>query len=342
MNRNLQGLRALAAYAVVAHHAIDSLNHYIGHFDIRVNVGAAGVDVFFVISGFIMAATTNARPMGPGEFAMHRVVRIVPIYWLLTLISAGFLLAGFKLFNENFNVAHLLRSLFFIADPNEKPILFVGWTLNYEMMFYTMFATCLFIKKPAIRLNAILSSIALLWFVGLLFPEGSYISYISNSIILEFAIGIALWQVSRNYILTTSAALSFISFGVIGLTVPDFLPTLPSKTLLLAPAACALVFAAISLEARGVSVGEGILKRQGDASYTIYLLHPFILQLVGKAAILAKLTTSPIGLCLTIVGMFVAVALVGTLFHLAVEHPLTSRLRTWTRGTSRASPRTAE
>src|SRR5213080_793360 len=58
MNRNVQGLRAVAAYGVVAHHIIDSLNHHIGHFDIRVNCGAAGVDVFFVISGFIMAATT--------------------------------------------------------------------------------------------------------------------------------------------------------------------------------------------------------------------------------------------------------------------------------------------
>jgi exopolysaccharide production protein ExoZ len=332
MNRNVQGLRAFAAYGVVAHHIIDSLNHYIGHFDIRVNCGAAGVDVFFVISGFIMAATTGKRETTPGEFAMHRIVRVVPIYWLMTLLCAGFLFAGFNLFGgETFSLQYILQSLFFIS---ERPIVFVGWTLEYEMMFYGIFSLCLFINSRSFRLYTIVGSIIILWLVGLRAEKGSHLSHISNGIILEFAIGIVLWQVSRNYILSVRAAAIFVAFAIAGFILPDFLVSLPTKTLVVAPAAGMLVFAAISLEARGVSVGESILKRQGDASYSIYLLHPLILQVVGKAAILAKLTASPLGLCLTIAGMFVAVALAGTFFHLSVERPLTGWLRTRTHGIS--------
>lgn len=101
MNRNVQALRALAVYAVVAHHVINALNHYFGYCNIQVEVGATGVDVFFVISGFIMAVTTSHRSITPSEFIKHRIVRIVPLYWLLTLISAGLMLVGFRVLFNN-------------------------------------------------------------------------------------------------------------------------------------------------------------------------------------------------------------------------------------------------
>lgn len=342
MNRNVQALRALAVYAVVAHHVINALNHYFGYCNIQVEVGATGVDVFFVISGFIMAVTTSHRSITPSEFIKHRIVRIVPLYWLLTLISAGLMLVGFRvLFNNVFDMGQLIRSLLFIGDPDTKPILFVGWTLNFEMMFYAIFAVCLFVSELRIRLGAICGAIVLFWLIGLFVPRGSYIGYMASDVILEFAAGIGLWALGRKYTLSLPVAFALLICGLCGLAIPDLLPQLPSKTLALLPAACALVFAAISLEAHGISVGEGMVKRQGDASYSIYLVHPFVLQAVGKVAILVGLTTSDTGMAVTIVALFAASGIAGTAFYRLAERPLTARLRDWTSGRSAALPASA-
>jgi exopolysaccharide production protein ExoZ len=326
INRNVQCLRALAAYAVVTHHVIDALNNYIAHMDIRLSVGANGVDVFFVISGFIMAATTSSRSVSPAQFALNRIIRIVPIYWLLTLFAAGLLIAGFKLFSQSFNTIHLLKSLFFIADPHKMPVLFVGWSLNYEMMFYVLFSVCLFIRPTVIRLYALCSMIAAIWALGLLAPVGSIFGYVANSIILEFALGVLIWILSRSWMPSAPLAVVLGILGVAGLFIPD-LSTLPSKTLATAPAACALVLSAVALEAKGLSIGNRWLEQQGDASYSIYLIHPFVLQIVGKAGISARLVGSAPDLCVVVGMMFITVALFGTLFHLFVERPLTNRLK---------------
>jgi exopolysaccharide production protein ExoZ len=107
--------------------------------------GGGGVDIFFVISGFIMVYTTQSHHVGPFSFFVNRVVRIVPIYWLLTLaVFTLAVIAPHLLGATRAAPSELLKSLLFIpfakSNGAVQPILFLGWTLNYEMFFYMLFA----------------------------------------------------------------------------------------------------------------------------------------------------------------------------------------------------------
>ena len=117
-------------------------------------LGQAGVDVFFVISGFIMWMVT-AEPVGPAQFLWHRVVRIVPLYWIATLIMAA---------HRSSSVSDTVNSLLFwpYRDANDElwPVLVQGWTLNFEMFFYLLFAAALIIPRrfQLLSLTAVLST----------------------------------------------------------------------------------------------------------------------------------------------------------------------------------------
>src|SRR6185437_14170487 len=132
---NIQALRAIAALLVVfVHLAVPVAALGVAPF------GAGGVDLFFVISGFIMVYTTVGRPISGAEFLGRRIVRIVPLYWLLTLAVFGIaLIAPTLLQFTTASWGQLLKSLFFIpfakANGDVQPVLFLGWTLNYEMFF---------------------------------------------------------------------------------------------------------------------------------------------------------------------------------------------------------------
>ncbi|MCR5875270.1 acyltransferase [Phenylobacterium sp. J426] len=140
--RSIQYLRGIAAFAVLVFHAAERAG---GHF----GVGAAGVDVFFVISGFIMWVVTCRKTPSPGDFLMRRVQRIVPLYWAATLLVVGVALAIPGSFpNLQVSFEALLKSLFFVpyhdAGGLIAPLIVPGWTLNYEMFFYLLFAGGLF------------------------------------------------------------------------------------------------------------------------------------------------------------------------------------------------------
>ena len=138
---SIQALRALAALAVTTYHALQWAD---GGFD----VGRAGVDVFFVISGFIMWHVTAGRDMAPADFLWRRLTRVAPLYWLSTLgVLAVALVWPAFLPEVRPGWAHLALSLAFIPHLDPKglpfPTLPPGWTLNYEAVFYLIFAAAL-------------------------------------------------------------------------------------------------------------------------------------------------------------------------------------------------------
>ncbi len=143
---NIQLLRALAALSVVITHTL----HETGAHEQTLNLGF-GVDVFFVISGFIMAQT-SLREFGmagaPLRFFLRRLARVAPIYWLLTtLMLAGSLIAPSLLNVPTGGLGHIVASYLFIPDARGagemRPVLALGWTLNYEMFFYALFSLAL-------------------------------------------------------------------------------------------------------------------------------------------------------------------------------------------------------
>src|SRR5215467_2504234 len=148
----IQFLRALAAAAVVAFHVrFDFVNNVSppGFLPAAFNLGAAGVDLFFVISGFVMVYSSESlfgRPNAPATFLLRRIVRIVPLYWLMTSVMLAYVLArGFGPSDASPQLA--LASYFFIPYRRPSgamdPLYGIGWTLNYEMFFYVVFAVAM-------------------------------------------------------------------------------------------------------------------------------------------------------------------------------------------------------
>ena len=148
MINNIQLIRAFAALNVVLMHTLFSANsydlpaQYLSIFD-QSEWGNNGVDLFFVVSGFVMVFTQSHRPKSAAQFFKNRIIRLVPIYWALTLLFASIFFLAPAAFRETaVTFEHLLSSLFFVSNVvvGENPVLFVGWTLEYEMLFYSVFA----------------------------------------------------------------------------------------------------------------------------------------------------------------------------------------------------------
>ena len=183
---NVQALRGFAALLVVFGHtefALPGMRPF----------GTFGVDIFFCISGFIMAMIVDRNPE---KFLLRRLIRILPLYWTATL--GVWLLAVVKpqwMMHTTPNWRDLLLSLLFIpfykgggVDP--RPVLFVGWTLNFEMYFYVVLAVCLRLTRRHATAYAALAVFLLMLacrFSGL---QSAWARVYGDLLVLEFALGI--------------------------------------------------------------------------------------------------------------------------------------------------------
>ncbi|WP_292011161.1 acyltransferase, partial [Chryseobacterium sp.] len=132
---NLQILRGISALLVCCFHFSSYINFENFHLgDILFKKGSIGVQIFFVISGFIMVYTTQKKDYSKdiakqiSIFYKKRIIRIVPLYYLLTL--AWMILGGnFLLYFQGENISRFLHSVFFIPQKETFPVLFLGWSL---------------------------------------------------------------------------------------------------------------------------------------------------------------------------------------------------------------------
>ena len=258
----LELLRFIAALAVVFYH-IPSIA--VGHF---------GVDVFFVISGFVMMLSTTKSTH---QFLLKRIIRIAPLYWLATLgVFVIAIIMPSVLKSTDASLLDLIKSLLFIPfDKNgvgHQPVLAVGWTLNYEMYFYALFAFSCLLSQ---RYRGIIT-------VGLvtanIFVLSSFESFVaetySDLIALEFGLGIALYLLLNKEVFQTvlvvilMCASSFLNyeeghrFFVFGL--PSFFVV--------------MLF---------ILMGNGFCKSPlipvlGGSSYALYLCHAYIIRVFDR------------------------------------------------------------
>ncbi|PTM97158.1 acyltransferase family protein [Mycoplana dimorpha] len=315
----IQYLRAAAAIAVVLFHAAERTG---GHF----GIGAAGVDVFFVISGFVMWLVSERRPVTPGRFLTDRIVRIVPTYWLATAVMVFGAFAG--LFpNLSLSIGHLLGSLLFIpvASPSSGevwPVLVQGWTLNYEMFFYAIFALALLLPKRK-RLPALALTFASLVAAGMaLQPDDPLLRTYTRPIILEFVAGMALgrfWTEGRVPPPPIGAAL--VILAIAGFAAIEFF-RLPFDEWNCGPLAIALVLGVLSLEAKARLRLLPPLAFLGDASYSIYLWHTFAVSVVAKFAARFELAAPAAFALACVLGILAGVAA-----YVLVERPLLTASR---------------
>ena len=156
MLRSLQVCRAVAALLVVLYHASHSifvLPKYFGHkpFGPLFDFGFAGVDFFFVLSGFLMMyvhTTDFGRPQALRAYLWKRFTRIYPAYWVVfALVLPVFLLV--PSFGPEFvrDPDVITRAVFLFPHPLNQQIVGVAWTLDYEIFFYCLFAFLVLDKR---------------------------------------------------------------------------------------------------------------------------------------------------------------------------------------------------
>src|SRR6266478_6157802 len=191
MIRPIQYLRGIAAMMVVWHHALGqiALSHQLTDLP---PFGGYGVDLFFVISGFIMLVTTWDKPITPVEFIKHRIRRVVPLYWLATsLMVVGAIAAPFMFKTLKWDAAALTKSLLFVPYENLSfpgtisPLLVPGWSLNYEMFFYAIFALLLLVGRGW-RVPLMIGALSVLVAAGRIWhPASAPLQVYTNPVMLE-------------------------------------------------------------------------------------------------------------------------------------------------------------
>ena len=312
--------------SVVLYHVLGKLDDLEGAARFA-NFIPSGVDLFFVISGFIMWVTTARKDVTPRAFMVRRIIRIVPLYWFVTLlvVTCKLLVPGI-LSRLRVSTPAVLKSLFFIPydsitfPGNIWPVVEPGWTLNYEMFFYALFAVSLVLTVRA-RLAALLVVMITLTLIGgVLGPFGNpIITTYTSSLLLEFAAGVVIADFWLRGSLRPGWALAIVAMAA------GFLLLLSVQSSSAHGAGAALVVVG-SLSPVVSKLRSRLLLELGNASYSIYLTHGIALGFLASAwrhAVSRPFWTWEL---LFIPVALITCAIVGSLCYRIVERPITEYL----------------
>lgn len=323
---NLELLRFVAAAMVVIFHTLGGLSlkgYDLGFMSVFSPLGAAGVDIFFVISGFVIYLGIFRDRKSPGVFLKSRFRRIVPAYWIATLAMVAFTFAMSVLSSvmnvdstlEPVTFPWLIESLFFLSGVfgHQFPVLGQGWSLEFEMFFYLLVAAGLFFRRksvvfflPAVVLGVLVST--------------AMISAIVIEFLLGMLIALTVKKIEKMNVLYAVAALvvSVILF-VLSQALAE---TADGARYLWIPASTLLVFAAVWLP----QIRSRFVLTLGAASYAVYLFHGFTYSLVnfGFGALNPSGGSFAIFVCV-LVSLLMAEAF-GILFERYVDLPIRSAL----------------
>jgi exopolysaccharide production protein ExoZ len=279
---SIQCLRGIAALMVVFHHVLHQSPGFLALWPTE--AGQAGVDLFFVISGFVMVYVTQDRERSPQLFLAMRAARIIPVYWFYTLAAAALMFLVHNLFRSNeLTVRHVVFSMLFMphqtgSNTDLSPIVKQGWTLNYEVFFYVLFAIAMAIstrrRAPIATTVLVAMAVAGYWmhFSGhSLGTAGFYL----NGIILEFAFGMLIAKAFLNGWLERLSPVFGGILVVAGFVAMFTLPDQVSRVLAYGVPAVVIVIGALAFERRFRVLKVPLLQFTGDASYSIYLVHIF-------------------------------------------------------------------
>jgi exopolysaccharide production protein ExoZ len=293
--QSIQILRAVAALGVLVYHTSRELAERTGLTGplSDIVVGGAGVDLFFVISGFVMVYASQAlfaQPGAPRYFLLRRIVRIVPLYWATTLLLLLYMGAAHRALPPGIESwTGVVASFAFWPYPRTDgviaPIHALGWTLNYEMFFYAVFAGALVLRRGA-AIAAIVALFVAMVIVNAAYPLRQPLGFWCNPIIIEFCFGMLIAAAyEQGFRLTRSGTCALLVVAVAGYALPVAIGYWPSLRWLQWGVPSAALVAALALA--DATPSSGALARGfaflGDASYSLYLVHPFTIPLVRRA-----------------------------------------------------------
>jgi peptidoglycan/LPS O-acetylase OafA/YrhL len=330
----IQALRFLAALLVVLTHATFYTSERFPELSVWWQ-GGSGVNIFFVISGLVMVvSTTDLRRIANGWkiFTARRLIRIVPMYWVATSVKlAAVLFVPVLVFHSDFNLRHIISSYLFIPTVNAegefKPLHAVGWTLYFEMFFYALFALAL-----GLRANPYWIGIVLVCFAALspfrtpevastMFFDPVVLHFFAGMLVIAIIVG---WPTLSGYMSRrplAPALLSLIGFTLL-LFWPRSMTNVPDALKTGVPATMVVL---------GVAWLEPLLNGRvptwllflGDASYALYLFHPFVQAVIPTA--LQRIGVENVMVCV-LLNVIAAIA-IGAAVHVVLERPVTRLLK---------------
>ena len=337
----IQALRAVAALVVVYGHSVNLLqrHHAVVAMGLDRLQGATGVDLFFVISGFVITISADGllRKRHPVRvFLWRRVLRVAPLYWILTtarlLALAWWPAIGA---HQRPSIWNAVSSFLFLPSLNPagevRPVIPVGWTLNFEAFFYVAFALALLRRREFPRI--LIPLICVLGVVGLVrTPAWPVWTAQVDPILLEFVAGVGIALLAKRRGLPGGAAARvLVAAGGLGLALtPSALASSATRPLVWGVPAAAVVLGCVALEPS--------LKRQlprwllllGSASYSIYLVQTFALPVLGAVFDSVEgvvMRATPLREAVEVVLGLGVTTLAGVAVHLLVERPVTDFLK---------------
>src|SRR4030081_3145319 len=200
---HIQILRLFSAVAVIAFHALGVAPNGFevpeSAISFALSYGGRGVDLFFLISGFIIFYATRCAKLTPAEFLRRRVERIVPLYFFVIVAVTILAVTLPAIFGapDWYTPRHILKSLAFIAfTDGEMPVVYVGWALEYEMYFYLAVALLIALTRDVWRnIVMIFSALAIVGRLpGVEAALGNY-AFFADPMILEFVFGVMAGKV---------------------------------------------------------------------------------------------------------------------------------------------------
>ena len=339
-------LRGLAAALVVVAHVLE---HPLSgpKPNVYLLTGRFGVEIFFVISGFIIFYIAGNASFNPAHFAVRRLFRIVPLYWLCTSLVLATVFATPQLYKTTvFDLGHYFSSLFFIPDPDPnnandwRPIFKLGWTLNYEMFFYSIMLALFWCKNASIRLYWLTGILSTLVLLACLLPAAKSVgTFYANLNIIPFLMGVWIAYLFERIqfdgvrtLLLGGASVSTLAFYQVNFTDTRT----AAGHLAMSVTAALIVLAGLANEKRVASLHAPLLnglKAVGDSSYSLYLTHMFI---VGAGwAVINRLQPGFVVTAIAALAMIVTALIVAYYSFLYLERPFNTFARQLT---SRSPP----
>jgi peptidoglycan/LPS O-acetylase OafA/YrhL len=317
----LQSLRAVAALMVLIGHVLAEANHYMAlSLPVTSLPWTRGVDIFFVISGFVVTLSAHRFLGQPAAFFLRRMMRVAPLYFLFTTLMVLVLLilpTGAK--DTNLDVGQIISSYFFFPFAREDgriaPVLSLGWTLNYEMFFYALLSVCLLLSRPFLAVTAVIMTLVMLGVF--LDPSTAALMFWTNPLIIEFLFGIGLARLWLLGICLPRFDL-FILTGGIGFILLIILHQTDLPRFIAAGFPASLIVASATLFCPGWRMP---LQSLGDASYALYLSHRFTLR-AATLLILPIVPATLLGAVLYVMLVCVVASVVAVMVHLHIERPM--------------------
>ena len=313
-------------------------------------LGMVGVDLFFVISGFIMVWVMWERPRGiqaAGRFLWARAARVYPLYWLMSLaVLAVYLVAPSMVFSSIETAPNIWKSFALFPDTRE-PLLAVGWTLIHEMYFYLVFALIMLLPRRMLLPSLALWSAVILG-AGVFKWEGGAVSRLAFSpLTFEFIAGALIGYGLRGYglrrfgqrknvwhagFIGAGALVILVLIWALTLFMVEGFPTEPFvrvKYFIAAASASVLIFALRDIPDQDMERARvwKPLVVLGDWSYALYLSHILTLAVLGRVWQSIASGASLVGNALVLTAMLAVTIVVAGLIYRFVERPILNAVR---------------